>query len=142
MNYHQLLRGSAFLGAITVALGAYSAHGLKSKVGAPFVEIFQTGVQYQFYHVFALLIASYLYGKYNNNKIYAAIVLFFVGILLFSGSLYALTFAAAYNVQSFGWLGPVTPVGGLALMVGWVMLGLGISSSSRYKRHSSGRRDD
>lgn len=136
MNYHQLLRGSAFLGAITVALGAYSAHGLKAKVGAPFVEMFQTGVQYQFYHVFALLFASYLYGKYGNGKIFAAIVLFFVGILLFSGSLYLLTFAMAYKSDSFAWLGPVTPVGGLALMAGWVMLGLGCSASYR-KHHSS-----
>ncbi len=136
MTHHQLLRGSAFLGAITVALGAYSAHGLKAKVGAPFVEIFQTGVQYQFYHVFALLFTSYLYGKYNNGKIYAAIVLFFVGILLFSGSLYALTFVAAYKSDSFTWLGPVTPVGGLAFMAGWVMLGLGITPSSRKHRSS------
>lgn len=139
MKYHQLMRATAFLGAITVALGAYSAHGLKSKVAAPFVEIFQTGVQYQFYHVFVLLIASYLYGKYNNGKIYAAIVLFFIGILLFSGSLYALTFVAAYNIKSFDWLGPVTPVGGLALMAGWVMLGLGITPSSRKHRSSSSR---
>lgn len=138
MNHHQLLRGSAFLGAITVALGAYSAHGLKAKVAAPFVEIFQTGVQYQFYHVLALLIASYLYGRYNNNKIYAAVVLFFVGILLFSGSLYVLTFVAAYKSDSFTWLGPVTPIGGLALMAGWVCLGLGISS--RTHRHSSGHK--
>ncbi|MFT4204690.1 MAG: DUF423 domain-containing protein [Chitinophagaceae bacterium] len=137
MNYHQLMRGAAFLGAITVALGAYSAHGLKAKVPLPMVEIFQTGVQYQFYHVFALLFASYMYGKYNNNKIYAAIVLFSVGILLFSGSLYALTFVSAYKITGFGWLGPVTPVGGLALIAGWIMLGLGISTSSRKHRNGS-----
>ncbi|PZP47050.1 MAG: DUF423 domain-containing protein [Pseudopedobacter saltans] len=131
------MRLTAFLGAITVALGAYSAHGLKSKVAAPFVEIFQTGVQYQFYHVIVLLIACYLYGKYDNGKLYAAIVLFFVGILLFSGSLYALTFVAAYNIKSFDWLGPVTPVGGLAFMAGWVMLGLGIKPSSKKYRKSS-----
>ena len=136
MNYRQLLRITAFLGAITVALGAYSAHGLKAKVAAPLVEIFQTGVQYQFYHVIVLLFTCYLYGKYNSGKIYAAIILFFVGILLFSGSLYALTFVTAYNIQGLAWLGPVTPVGGLAFMAGWVMLGLGIESSSKRYKHS------
>lgn len=138
MNYHQLLRGSAFLGAITVALGAFAAHGLKAVVDPAYVDIFQKGVQYQFYHVFALLFTSYLYGRYENGKLFAAIVLFFVGILLFSGSLYALTFVAAYKIHNFEWLGPVTPVGGLAFVAGWVMLGLGVSSSSRKNHKSSG----
>lgn len=137
--YHKVIRYASFLGALTVALGAFGAHGLK-KIVPPFaVDIFETGVRYQFYHVFALLIAGYLYSKYSNKLIFTAIVLFVTGIILFSGSLYLMTFIMGKGIQGYEWIGPITPVGGLAFIVGWIFLGLGVSSSkkNKYKSHHS-----
>jgi len=110
------------LGAIAVMLGAFGAHGLKPMLEqAGRLEVYQTAVTYHFYHVFALLATGVLMELLPDKKQRYAAVCFLVGILLFSGSLYALCFV------DIGKLGIITPFGGVFLIVGWVMLGLSVA---------------
>ncbi|MGV3766489.1 MAG: DUF423 domain-containing protein [Chitinophagaceae bacterium] len=117
---------ASLLGALSVALGAFGAHGLKKIVPAETVSTFQTGVQYQFYHTFALFLAAILYKEFPSNNIVWAGYAFIAGILLFSGSLYVLTFL--HDTQSVGLkrIGIITPVGGLFFIAGWVLLAMGL----------------
>jgi len=112
----------ALLGAIAVALGAFGAHGLKKIVPAETVQTFQTGVQYQMYHALALLLTSMLYEKCSQKFAQIAGVLFIIGIILFSGSLYLLTVGRAAETASFDKAGIITPFGGAAFIAGWVFL--------------------
>ncbi|HEY6977834.1 MAG TPA: DUF423 domain-containing protein, partial [Chitinophagaceae bacterium] len=86
---------AAGLGALSVALGAFAAHGLRDKVSEYILNIFETAVKYQFYHVFALLAIGILFQWYNNQWLLWSGRLFIAGILLFCGSLYALTYFLA-----------------------------------------------
>jgi uncharacterized membrane protein YgdD (TMEM256/DUF423 family) len=112
----------AVMGAIAVALGAFGAHGLKKVVNAETVQIFQTGVQYQMYHALGLLLTGVLYEKCFPKFARIAGILFLIGILLFSGSLYMLTTGKAVGNTSFDKAGIITPVGGLAFIGGWLFL--------------------
>ena len=114
------------LGAASVILGAFGAHALKKLVPEAAITIFETGVRYQFYHVFALALAAILYQNFSNNLISWAGACFIIGIILFSGSLYVLTYAKAVNSSSFSWVGPVTPLGGLFLIAGWILLAVAV----------------
>jgi uncharacterized membrane protein YgdD (TMEM256/DUF423 family) len=110
---------ASVLGFLGVALGAFGAHALKSRLSPDMLAVFETGVRYQMYHVFALLIVSAAIGHLGNARLLVtAGWFFFAGILIFSGSLYALT------VTGTRWLGAVTPFGGLALLIGWALLAL------------------
>ncbi|ENO15723.2 DUF423 domain-containing protein [Marinobacter nanhaiticus D15-8W] len=106
------------LAALTgVMAGAFGAHGLRQIVSPRGLEVFQTGVTYQIYHALALLAVAVLAGfGLARRWLIASAVLFVVGILLFSGSLYGLV------LMDLTVLGPVTPVGGLCFMAGWVCL--------------------
>ena len=114
------------LGALSVILGAFGAHALKKMVPEETLQIFETAVRYQFYHVFAIALAGILYQSFTNSLIQWAGVCFMVGILFFSGSLYVLTYAKTIQSSSFNWAGPVTPLGGLFLIAGWILLAIGI----------------
>lgn len=109
---------SAFAGFSGVALGAFAAHGLKSRLSADYLAVFQTGVQYQLIHALALLGVAILALVAPGRLVNLAGGFFAVGILLFSGSLYLLTLSGMSK------LGIVTPFGGLALLAGWACLGL------------------
>ena len=117
-----MLRGflmlAAFFGFTGVALGAFAAHGLKSRLSAEYLAIFHTGVTYQLVHTLALLGVALLATQIPGRLITWAGASFAIGILLFSGSLYLLT------ITGMSKLGIVTPFGGLAFLVGWVCLGL------------------
>ncbi len=106
-------------GFMAVALGAFGAHGLKPLLTADMLAAYETGVRYQFYHTLVLL---FLASADKNDSLISKAALFFgAGIILFSGSLYAMALTSvAGNIWS--WLGPVTPLGGLCLLIGWVML--------------------
>lgn len=119
------LRTAVILAALSVGLGAFAAHGLKGTVSDNALDIFETAVRYQFYHVFALLLTGILYKEFTNGFIKAAGILFMLGILLFSGSLYGLAVVKAMVLPGFNWLGPVTPLGGLCFIAGWVCLFIG-----------------
>jgi uncharacterized membrane protein YgdD (TMEM256/DUF423 family) len=109
----------ATLGFLGVAIGAFGAHGLRKSLGPDMLAVFETGVRYQMYHVFALLIVSAAIGHLGAARLLVmAGWFFFGGILLFSGSLYALA------LTSTGILGAITPVGGLLFLIGWSCLAL------------------
>jgi uncharacterized membrane protein YgdD (TMEM256/DUF423 family) len=99
-----------------VALGAFAAHGLKSRLTPEMLAVFETGVRYQMYHALALLATAWAYSKWPGAMTAAGGWLFVVGTLFFSGSLYGLALAG------LRWLGPVTPIGGLAFLAGWACL--------------------
>ena len=116
------LSTAALLGALSVILGAFGAHALKEKVGEDVLQIFETSVRYQFYHVFALLAAGILYQSFPNKIILWSGRLFNTGIILFCGSLYSLTYLEAIGNSSLLWIGAITPIGGLCFILGWIML--------------------
>ena len=105
----------ALFGGVAVALGAFGAHALRSRLEPRDLEIFETGVRYQMYHAVALLAAAWLLDK-KITQAGGATWGFTIGTLIFSGSLYVMVFTGQR------WLGAVTPIGGVAFIVGWVML--------------------
>lgn len=109
---------TAFFGFTGVGLGAFAAHGLKNRLSAEYLAIFQTGVTYQLIHTLALLGVALLGLHLPGRLVIWAGVLFCLGIVLFSGSLYVLTLTGVSK------LGIVTPFGGLAFLAGWACLGL------------------
>lgn len=106
-------------GGLSVALGAFGAHALKERIPAQRQETFETGARYQMYHSLALLATGILrVQRPDVNLVVIAGWAFLAGILLFSGSLYSLT------LTDRRWFGAITPFGGLALILGWVLLAL------------------
>jgi uncharacterized membrane protein YgdD (TMEM256/DUF423 family) len=106
-------------GFLGVALGAFAAHGLKSRIEPDMLGVFETAARYQMYHVFALCAAAWGWARWPRNIFAAAGWLFAIGIVLFSGSLYALALTGSQ------WLGGITPFGGLAFLTGWLCLCVG-----------------
>jgi uncharacterized membrane protein YgdD (TMEM256/DUF423 family) len=101
-------------GFLSVALGAFAAHGLRGRLSAELLSTFQTGVQYHMYHALALFGVGLLTLNYPAASLpKVSGYLFLAGILLFSGSLYLLSFTGVR------WLGAITPLGGLAFLAGW-----------------------
>lgn len=98
-----------------VALGAFAAHGLKSHLSPSSLSVFQTGVYYQFLHALALLLVALAGVHFSLRGFYFAGGFFIAGIVLFCGSLYALSLGGP------GWLGPITPLGGASFIVGWAI---------------------
>ncbi|RZL34479.1 MAG: DUF423 domain-containing protein [Pedobacter sp.] len=120
MNKRIILTAASF-GVIAVILGAFGAHGLKSIIAQNQLETWQKGVEYQFYHTFAILYLS-TFARYKNKLIALSFLFFTLGIILFSGSLYLLAIKDAYGLSFAQFLGPVTPIGGLCFIIGWVCL--------------------
>jgi uncharacterized membrane protein YgdD (TMEM256/DUF423 family) len=120
---------AAVIGILSVALGAFGSHGLKDKVNEYTLGIFETAVRYQFYHLFALLAVGMLFQSYNNGWMLWSGRLFVVGIILFCGSLYLLTYFLANNNENMKWLGAITPFGGLCFIGGWICMAVGIWKS-------------
>ena len=113
-----LLLGS-LAGFLGVGLGAFGAHGLKTRLSAEMLAVFETGVRYQMYHALALLVVSAAIGHLGPARLLVvAGWLFVAGIVLFSGSLYALALTGVTT------LGAITPLGGLAFLGGWACLAL------------------
>lgn len=126
---------AAISGFLAVALGAFGAHGLRDKLGADLLAVYQTGVQYHFYHTLALLaVALLLVAAPQSSSLSSASLssaslpsslllkwsgnLFALGIVIFSGSLYVLA------ISGVRWLGAITPIGGAAFLAGWICLAL------------------
>jgi len=127
MNQKKIIGIAALLGGLSVALGAFGAHGLESmveagKMQADDIRIFETGVRYQFYHTFALLAVGLGYYLLNPKLAKYAVTLFLIGMIIFSGSLYLLTLSEPLLGTRLSWLGAITPLGGISLIVGWIML--------------------
>jgi uncharacterized membrane protein YgdD (TMEM256/DUF423 family) len=118
MNQRILITASLF-GVIAVVVGAFGAHGLKTLISADALTIWAKGVEYQFYHTFALLFLSQMKTSRYTSLAYW---FFSIGILLFSGSLYLLATRSITNLSFLNFVGPITPIGGLLLILGWIML--------------------
>lgn len=116
------LKTAAIIGVLSVALGAFAAHGLKQHISDYAVSIFETGVRYQFYHAFALLASAILYKEFTGRLVKWSGYFFILGIILFSGSLYILTFIKAAVLPGYDWIGAITPLGGLCFIAGWLSL--------------------
>lgn len=110
------LTAGAVLGLLGVAFGAFGAHALKSRVGADLLAVFETGVRYQMYHALALMVVGVVGWLRPGRWLSWAGGLMVSGVLVFSGSLYLMTLTGAR------WLGAVTPIGGVCLILGWAAL--------------------
>lgn len=116
-------------GAISVSLGALGAHGLKNKLQTGLISPdqlngFDTAVKYQVYHTLAMLGVVILKLNFSNKFLNWAYNLFFYGIILFSGSLYFLCTRNLFGADWLKFLGPVTPIGGLLFVLGWICLSI------------------
>ncbi len=121
MNKHFLKVGS-LLGALTVIFGAFAAHAIKNRVNTETLAVFETGVRYQMYHVFAILLVGIIYKEFPVKSMIWAGNIFLAGIILFSGSLYLLTYFKAIGNENMNWLGAVTPFGGTCFILGWSLI--------------------
>ena len=106
----------AFAAAIGVTLGAFGAHALKLRITEDLLAVFETGVRYQMYHALALLAVAWAATRWPGPLINASGWLFTLGILIFCGSLYLMTFTGVR------WLGAITPIGGLCFILGWIAM--------------------
>ena len=122
--HRKILILGLFFSLLAVVLGAFGAHALKAIVSQDKLQIFETGVRYQFMHAFALIALS-IYGSQNEDKsgeqkaIGWSAHFFLIGIFLFSGSLYLLTLLSITSYPMARILGPITPLGGLCFILGW-----------------------
>jgi len=108
---------ASILGGISVVLGAFAAHALKDRLSDRALAIWETGTRYQMYHALALILIALLISRFpNSTPLIAAGFAFIAGIFIFSGSLYAL------SLSGIKWLGAITPLGGVAFIIGWICL--------------------
>ncbi|QTE24073.1 DUF423 domain-containing protein [Polaribacter cellanae] len=119
MSQQGLLFG-AFFGCLAIILGAFGAHLLKKKLTTEQLQSFETGVKYQMYHAIVLLILGF---QLNSEIPFDSYIInaFIIGVFLFSFSIYGLVISSANN-KKLKFLGPITPLGGLFLVAGWVLL--------------------
>ena len=123
--YKSVLIIAAVFAALSVALGAMGAHALEGLLNDRFQKAFETAARYQMYHSIALAICGILLYLKPNNLFSLATKLFIAGIILFSGSLYLLTFFYLQKITSLNFIGAITPLGGLCFIAGWICIALG-----------------
>jgi uncharacterized membrane protein YgdD (TMEM256/DUF423 family) len=112
----------SFFALTATMLGALGAHSLKPLLSPEHLESFKTGVQYQFYHALALLLTAILAEKVPGKLMNVAGYFFIAGVFCFSGSIYLLSTREVSGLDGIGFLGPITPLGGLCFMTGWALL--------------------
>jgi len=117
----RIILTAAFFGLIAVVLGAFGAHGLSGKISDQSLANWHTAVNYQFYHTLALLFLA-TFSRAKNALINVSYLAFTVGILFFSGSLYLLATREITGITAVQVLGPITPLGGVAFILGWASL--------------------
>lgn len=117
MSSKSIFQIGCVIAALAVCIGAFGAHGLKEiLIQNQRTETFEIGVRYHFYHAFAIIILSLVFAHFSSNHAKLILILFLVGIALFSGSLYVLCLT---NIR---WLGAITPLGGVAFISAWIMM--------------------
>lgn len=118
-NQTNLVAGAIFM-ALAVLLGAFGAHALKKILSSDMLAIYHTAVQYQFYHALGLLAVGIIGLHYPSKWVRLSGVFLTAGIIIFSGSLYVLSLS---EIKTFG---AITPIGGLAFVIGWILLAVGV----------------
>jgi len=113
-------------GAVAVMLGAMGAHALKAKISPEQLITYETAVKYQVYHSIGLLIIALLMDKLDTRLLGYSGCLFIAGIFLFSGSVYLLSLRTLLGIENWTFLGPVTPLGGLCFIAGWITLAIAV----------------
>ena len=124
--HRSALVSGALLAAVAVILGAFGAHALKQVLDPDQLVTFETGVRYQFYHAFALLLTGIIYGSFPEKLVRSAATCFTIGIVLFSGSLYLITLLKMNGTVGLSGVGILTPIGGVFFILGWLMLLFGV----------------
>ncbi|CAL2089689.1 DUF423 domain-containing protein [Tenacibaculum sp. 190524A05c] len=117
MTQQIVLATASIFGALSIVLGAFGAHALKKKLTSEQLASFETGVKYQMYHGIVLLVLGFNFNPNFSN----AVLFFIIGTILFSFSIYGLVLSDAFG-KKMKFLGPITPIGGLCLLVGWVLV--------------------
>lgn len=115
--------------ALGVIIGAFAAHGLKPMMEISQQQTFETGVRYQMYHSFALIMLGLLSAHISNSYISYASLFFTLGIICFSGSLYALSLLQMNGIVGLKGVGIITPIGGIFFILGWVYSLLAVMKS-------------
>ena len=113
---------SGISGTIAVILGALGAHTLQRLITSEQLQSFETGVKYHLYHTLAILLVILLNDKLKSKHLKLAAYSFIIGILLFSGSIYLLSTRNLLGIENWTFLGPITPIGGLAFIFGWILI--------------------
>lgn len=129
----RLLAIGGILAGLGVAAGAFATHGLRHRLASDMLEVFQTGAHYQLLHAIAIVAVAGAMSHFHRSRLRAACWLFIAGIVLFSGSLYLL---ALTGRPAFGM---VTPLGGIALLAGWVMVAAGATKVGKTGRQEDGK---
>jgi len=111
---------ASILGGLAVVFGAFGAHALKKLLNDDQLKSFETGVKYQMYHAIVLLVIGFNFNIETSLEKYM-VYSFMIGVLLFSFSIYGLIISSAFN-KKLKFLGPITPLGGLLLVLGWFLL--------------------
>ena len=122
---------AALLGLTAVGAGAFGAHALRDRLTPEHLASFEVAVRYQMFHALALLGAAWVSSRRPSRLVRAASVAILIGVVLFSGSLYGLTLA------DWKWLWPLTPLGGMILMIGWLLLAIGAWPKDRGSREAA-----
>jgi uncharacterized membrane protein YgdD (TMEM256/DUF423 family) len=122
--YKNTLFIAATFAAISVALGAFGAHALEGLLTERWQKVYESAARYQMYHSFALLACGILLYLKPIKLISIASKFFIIGIILFSGSLYALVFLYLKGINNFNFIGAITPLGGICFICGWICLAL------------------
>jgi uncharacterized membrane protein YgdD (TMEM256/DUF423 family) len=143
----QLFQIGTFLAGMAVLLGAFGAHALKDSLSESDIDVFETGVKYQFYHALALLILAVFLRRMHETTVKQVLLLFTFGMALFCLSLYLLATRSLWIGDELKWIGVITPVGGAAFIFGWFLLAVkgykysggeeNKSSRSRSHKHSN-----
>ncbi len=124
----KFFRAACLLLALAVVFGAFGAHALKSRLASNSLQAWQTGVQYHFIHAIGMLVVSSIAtgNFFHEKRLKMALLFHVIGIALFSGSLYLLAIQSLIGGVGLNWLGPITPIGGVFFIAGWLMTAISI----------------
>ena len=120
--HKKIFMAASLFGAAAVGIGAFGSHALKGHLPVQDIAVFNTGVQYHFYHVLALFFTGVLYRSYGHKLLGTAAYCFGLGIVFFSFSLYAVKLSGLLSGGEVMWLNYLTPLGGVFFILGWVLI--------------------
>ena len=125
--YKKMLIIAAIFAALSVILGAIAAHFLEQYLTDKMLKVFETAARYQMYHSLAIALCGILFYNNSIKAFKIAFYLFIVGIVLFSGSLYALSLLSLQQKISLHFVGAITPIGGICFIMGWAFIAMGVN---------------